>query len=132
MRGLTFHTINRKQSGWKKERCNKLFLNLQQRNNSKKNIQRLRKNDGNMLTTPEEIMNEIEKYYTEMFSAEDQEECREDLFFPYNHVKLTDDQKQSCEGLITEDELYLSIMCLKKGKTPGLSQLKCIKYFMNM
>ena len=93
----------------KGERCNKLFFYLQQRNNYKKNIQRLKKNNKNILTTPEEIMNEIEKYYTEMFTGEDQEGCREDIFFPYNHVKLTDDQKQSCEGLIKEDELYSSL-----------------------
>ena len=64
------------------------YIYLQQRINSKKNIQRLKKNDWHILTTPEEIMNEREKYYTECFSAEDQEECREDLFFPYNHVYL--------------------------------------------
>lgn len=38
-------------------------------------------NDGNILTTPEEIMNEIEKYYTPMYSEEDQEEDIFDLFF---------------------------------------------------
>lgn len=108
----------------KGEKCNKFFLNLQQRNNAKKNIQKFNKNDSKILTTPVDILNEVEKYFTETFSFMsspvplNEVNCK--LFFPHAHVKISDEQKESCEGLITENEHYQSIMPPQLGKTPGL------------
>lgn len=51
----------------------------------------------------------------------DKKNCGE--FFPTNYTRLTDEQKNSCEGLIMEEELHKSIMSFKTGKTPGLNGL---------
>ena len=48
----------KKAKGMEKgEKCNKLFLDLQQRNVSKKNIQKLIKSDSITLITPIDILN---------------------------------------------------------------------------
>lgn len=90
-----------------------LFFNLQDRNATKKNIQKLITNNGATLAAPVEILNEEAKYFTEMFSFQSPPTPLNDaycnVFFPKKHVKLSDTQKESCEGLITEDELLLAI-----------------------
>lgn len=70
------------------ERCNKFFLTLQRRNSSKKNIQKLIMNDGKILITPDEILNEIEKYCTQLYTEDIHEECDENILFPSKHAKL--------------------------------------------
>ena len=40
-------------------------------------------------------------------------------FFP-NNIKLTNVQKDQCEGQITEEELFEAIKSFQSGKTPGL------------
>ena len=49
-------------------------------------------------------------------------------FFPNNnnnnnHVKLTNFQKDPCEGQLTEEELFEAIKSFQSGKTPGLDDI---------
>ncbi|KAK7877865.1 hypothetical protein WMY93_031471, partial [Mugilogobius chulae] len=53
------------QTEWMKngEKCNKYFLNYQKKNLTKKNILRIELNNGQILESKQEIMNELENYY---------------------------------------------------------------------
>lgn len=68
-----------------------------------------------------------------MFSPEPQEEGNDKEFF-HQQSKKNEDQKESCEGLITEDELHRAILSFKKGKIPGLDviSIEMYKCFMNI
>lgn len=110
-----------KKAEWMKngEKCTKFFLNYQRQNYSKKNISRLILKSGQMINSKEEIQNELEKYFGEIFS----ENLATDLQYPFPiscKEKLSNSQKISCEGPITEEELHEVVWSFQKGKTPGV------------
>ena len=93
---------------------------MQHRNSSKKNVSKLTSNDEKSITSP--ILKEEAKYFTNIFSFQTTpallDSCNN--FFPGDYTfKLTDLQRDSCEGLIAENELKQAINSFKSGKTPG-------------
>lgn len=94
----------------KGERCNKFFLDLQKINVSKKNIQKLVKEDTSTITNPVEILQEMESYYKDLFSSNlklqaGSKHVEEELktFFPVSNTKLSAECQKMCEGQITKN-----------------------------
>ena len=119
------NTYFAKKAEWmeKGNKCTKFFLNMQHKNYSKKNIAKLSLDNQKFISSPHEILKEEENFYSKIFSFDSEstplESCNS--LFPHNfNNKLTDEQKQSTEGIITEDELWLAIKSFKPGKSPGL------------
>jgi len=107
------------------DRCTKQFLDLGRRNSSKKNVINLKTTDGENIQDPKRAIEEIKSFYHSLYSFSDPPKDLDDEncepFFPGDlHVHLDTEQKNSCEGLITEKELWEAIDSFKEGKTPGI------------
>jgi hypothetical protein len=114
--------IVRARANWHEhgEKSNKYFLNLEKRNQSKKNIKQLNV-DGKMINNPDSIISEQAKFYKALYSSRngysDQgfDEFTEGLNVPH----LADELKQSCEGILTNMECQKVIKEMKNNKSPG-------------
>ena len=93
------------------EKPSKYFLNLEKRLYNKKVISKLQVSDDKIITDPKEILEEEQKFYTELYSPDNlnKEEWNEQYtdFFPesHNHIKISEEQKTFCDLDITKDEL---------------------------
>ena len=106
----------------KGEKTTKYFLKMQHSNTSKKNITKLYLENGNTITSPVEILKEEVNFFAKIFSFETPPtpltSCSN--LFPENFEnKLSEEQKNQCEGPITEEELYQAILTFNQGKSPG-------------
>nr|QCF47480.1 putative RNA-dependent DNA polymerase [Erythrocytic necrosis virus] len=99
------------------EKCTKFFLNLQYRNTLKNNLQKLVTEDRVIYDSPNDILREEANYFQSHPLPLNDDYGKE--FFP-NNIKLTNVQKDQCEGQITEEELFEAIKSFQSGKTPGL------------
>ena len=101
------------------EKNTKYFLNLERKNASAKHVYQLQMEDGNLTTDPKTILSEQRSFYENLYSKHIEEEP--DISAPFNDniVKLTSDEANSCEGLVTEQECANSLRNMKNGKSPG-------------
>ena len=84
------------------ERNSKYFYHLERRNDSTKYITEL-----TAITEPQEILNEEYQFYKELYSSTRVSPDDEQFNFFFNNPvlpKISEVQKQSCEGLLTKDE----------------------------
>ena len=89
------------------ERNTKYFVNLEKRNNVKKHIRRLFVS-GVITTDPFKILDEQKHFYHNLYRSkfEDKDSKAGEAFLhSLNIPKLSEEQKQSCEGAISLDEI---------------------------
>ena len=104
--------IIRSRAKWSEEgeRCNKYFANLEKRNKKKSNIAILKLNENITITDRKKILQAIEDFYKALYSSKQKQfnEEKADIFLKSNNLpKLSDEDKQSCEGLLTKEECRL-------------------------
>ena len=107
------------------DRPSSYFLNLENSKQSKKSIYKIRAANGNIIDTKKEILEEISSYYTHLYSGKNSYVTSSDeikrAFMPNeSHVKLNQEQKDSCEGIITKEELTEVLKNTKNNKSPGI------------
>ena len=102
------------------EKSNKYFLNMEKNKQSKKNIRELNV-EGRIITDQKGILSEQAKFYENLYTSKGQcsdeqfQEFTEDLTIP----RLENEEKQSCEGLMTIGECGKVIKTMKNNKSPG-------------
>ena len=105
------------------EKPTKFFASIEKRNYVNKVINKINSN-GNNIQDPREILNELEKFYRNLYSSKvsirDQINNM-DRFLNNNLInKLTEEQKILCEGNITLVELKEVLKNMKHDKSPGI------------
>ena len=103
------------------ERSTKYFLNLEKRNHVKKHIQKLLIS-GSITTDPYRILAEQKRFYQNLYKTKDSVEATDSIEAFLNSLnipKLSEEQRQSCEGRITTEECRTIIETLKNNKSPG-------------
>ena len=113
------------------ERNSKYFYRLERRNHSAKYISELKRSDKATITKPKEILNEVYRFYNKLYTSTGA--CQDDQLFDHFFInpalpKISADQRQSCEGLLTKDECLASLKQMAKGKSPGLDGLSAEFY----
>ncbi len=106
------------------EKNNKYFLNLENRHFSDKTISKLVLDDNTEITDIKSIQLEQKAYFEKVYKSEQVNISNHDenLFFPENDralEKLTVDEKDSCEGYITEAECLNVLKGMSNEKSPG-------------
>ena len=104
------------------EKPSKFFASLERRNYINKLISKLRVEDK-IIEDPGNILKEIQHFCEKLYSKTiHQPHSREyTIFLNENNIrKLTYDQKMSCEGNITYEEVQEIIKDMKNEKTPGI------------
>jgi len=102
------------------EKPSKFFINLEKKNFLNKLITRLVDGDK-VAEKPLDILSVQREFYKNLYTSRIKEDEIESTFFlqEANIKKLSSSQKDSCEGLVTENEISKVIKGMKNGKTPG-------------
>ena len=88
----------------------------------------MKDNRNNTIETKPEILHEVHDYYRTLYKGNDcmanvPIEIKHNFLTPIPHITLSDDLKQKCEGVITEDELTEVLKLTKNNKSPGIDGL---------
>ena len=103
------------------ERSIKYFLNLEKRNHVKKHLRRLLIN-GSITSDPFGILNEQKRFYHSLYKSNVTDEDREngnEFLNNLNIPRLSEEQKQSCEGEIFVEEITAILNSFESNKSPG-------------
>ena len=101
----------------------KLLFNLEKNRSSTKIIPSLQLDNGESVTDQFDILKAQRDYYHKLYNKYPDESNMDekiDTFLKDCHPsKLTDTEKNSCEGMITLDEAYKALSLLNNGSSPG-------------
>ena len=115
--------IVRSRARWHEhgEKSTKYFLSLEKRNHTRKYIRKLSLS-GVITTNYKQILNSAADYYKGLYSSKSNQSQRnstDSLFRNINIPKLSEEQRTSCEGLISKEECKKAIEMFENGKTNG-------------
>lgn len=115
------------------EKPTKYFLSLESRNYISKQIPRIQKDDGSIITDQFKILNEIKMFYENLYRKRETiytEDFRLKLN-KFNVTKLTKEESDSLEGPINNTEVYNFLKKMKNDKSPGPDGFTCefFKFF---
>ena len=94
------------------ERSTKYFLNFEKRNNVKKHISKLHAS-GAITTNPFKVLDEQKRFYHNLYNSKSTDmDCKigETFLSNLNIPKLSEEQKQYCEGEIPLEEIKLIVL----------------------
>ena len=104
------------------EKSTKYFLNLEKRNHVKKHIRKLCIN-GKITTDPHCILKEQERFYRELYKSSINSpnigEKISSFLNDLNIPQLSEEEKNSCEGLISPEECSELLDSFQSNKSPG-------------
>ena len=103
------------------ERSTKYFFNLEKRNYNRKVISELENENGEVISNEEQILLEIEHYYSNLYSSkinlseETLRQFTEDLELP----QLSNEESEKLDGPLTFEECRTILASFEKDKSPG-------------
>ena len=129
-RQKTKGAILRSRARWQEqgEHNTKYFLNLEKRNHCRKSITKLKINDNEYRYTSNqfEILREEKKFYETLYQSRKSEthmQSNSTFFETENVTSLNEEEKLSCEGIISENECLRALKDFKNCKSPGTDSL---------
>ena len=105
-----------------RERSSKYCFNLEKRNYENKCITSLKRDNGSSISDPDEVLQEQKSYYQNLYSSQNPQvdDPRFNNFFQNEMIKTVDnEQKERCEGLLTDSECRYALKGFQKKKSPG-------------
>lgn len=100
------------------ERPTSYFCNLEKRNYFNKALPFVQVGEQ-IITEQNEILQQKALYYKELYSSKHSDEPTDHFLQNDNIERLTEDQKQKCEGPITEYEVKIALKNMANNKSPG-------------
>lgn len=109
----------RSRANWHEngEKCTEYFCKLEKKNFIQKTITELIKDDGIHISDQSKILDEQKHFYQTLYSKSIFD-CNDVSFFNHD-IKLTQEQRDLCEGNITYKECGEALKLMKNGKSPG-------------
>ena len=104
------------------EKNAKYFLNLEKRHYKQGTISQLKVDENNFITSDQEILAEGESFFINLYTSNRNVHNlinRYDFFKHENDTVLNDEERNNCEGLLTERECLAALKTMELGKTPG-------------
>jgi hypothetical protein len=103
------------------EKNSKFFLNLEKRNYNMKCITKLLDENSDEISKPDEILTYEEHFYKRLYSETNVEAGEEITNFFKNEtlLRLSNEDREICEGQISIEEIGKALKQLKNGKSPG-------------
>ena len=90
---------------------------------TEKTVKRVLDDDGNVITSQKEILNELKKYYQNLFKSKDSGlvDCNiNDLQSLSGFKNLSENDANSLEGYLTINEISKALKAMKNQKCPGI------------
>ncbi len=112
------------------EKSTKYFLNLEKHRGKQRGMIRLKKENGEIVTEQQEIMNEQVKFYRNLYKKKtnfDKQKLHEFLN-DVNIPKLSKEDADKCEGLVTVNECMNALKKMKNDSSPGLDGITAAWY----
>ena len=132
--GETYDYINegikiRSRASWYEsgERDSRYFNQLLQINKKKSIIKKLVTENGEIIDQQKEVLNQIKTFYTNLYSRKEIEIT--DLNFFRGLPTISNENKELCEGDISEGECFAVIKEMKHNKAPGNDGLTAEFYY---
>ena len=120
---ITAGLILRSRANWYeyREKSSEYFLNLEKRNKAKSHVRTLVSDSGIKINDPYEILSCMRDFYSNLYKCHGMKTEKECLQYLYdlNRPQLSDQDCNSCEGLLTKKECWDSLDAMKNGKSPG-------------
>ena len=103
------------------EKNNKFFLNLENHNHKKNWIRKIHTQNNDLTTSPREIMNELEYFYTDLYkdTVEDDPLIANTFLDNTDTPRLNEQQKTKNDGKLTTLECFNALKTFNKNKSPG-------------
>ena len=107
--------------GRRGRKTNAIFCSLESRNFVNKTIPKVQQENGNVITTQEEILKEVQHFYSNLYALLNSKTDinDQDILNNLQHPVLTDIESSSLEGKITADEIFKVLRNMKNNKSPG-------------
>ena len=99
------------------EKSSSFFFNLEKYNYTRKNRNRLMREDGTVTTNPREILDEQFKFYNRLFTGVIQEDYS--FLDQLDAPKINDMEREEADKVITLDEIKRAIKDMDFNKVPG-------------
>ena len=117
----------REPDGTMKEKKNtKYSLNLEKRHYRHGTISRLKKSENDFPTTDKGILHECESFFKDLYSSKTKTDSilpDTNFFFSENDTGLSNEERDSIEGLLTELECLNALKDMESDKSPGTDGL---------
>ena len=133
---ITEGIIMRSKTDWYEhgEKSTKYFLNLEKRNKAKLHIRKIITDDLRETSDPEIIMSNLKKFYGTLYKSRSHKTKSECLSYldSLGIPKLSEDEKNLCEGKLTVKECWDALNSMGANKSPrndGLSKEFYICFF---
>ena len=108
------------RTGTKKvKKNNKCFLNLEKSNKKKSCVRNIVTGDETITANPKTIMNELESFYSNLYSEGNSGHSSSFLDDLKEFPTLTEELRNLCEGKIEYNECFKVLQSFQKNKTPG-------------
>ena len=108
------------------EKDSKYFLSLQKRHYKQGTISRLKKSENEFATTDKEILHECESFFEDLYFCKMKTDSllpETVFFFSENDTVLSNEERDSIEGLLTELECFNALKDMEPDKSPGTDGL---------
>jgi len=105
------------------EKSHGFFLNLEKYRGKMKTFTKIKKEDGTMTEDIQEILRTQKEFYEQLYSNENTDSEVQDYFLNSLDATLTDQKRDSCEGLITHEEATKAMKEMANNKSPGCDGL---------
>ena len=120
--------ILRSRTRWHNEgeKNTKYFLNLEKRHYRQGTISRLKRNENDFVSSDKEILQECEFFFKDLYSSKMKTESllpEIDFFFSENDTVLSNEERDSIEGFLSELECFNAMKDMKPDKSPGTDGL---------
>ena len=102
------------------EKCSKYFMQLEKRNYLQKGI-RVLQTDNGVIREQKDILKEQVTYYKNLYSTRNSNVCNvgKCSFFDTEFPQLGENDKETCDGEVTIEELGYALKQLSNNKSPG-------------
>ena len=112
------------------EQSTSYFLRLEKKHQVFNQIDTLMKENGHMARTNEEILNEAVTFYTKLYSTTNPTANEIDVYLTQTNFvyKLSPEDRNLCEGLISREECHNAVKNLQDNKSPGIDGL-CAEFY---
>lgn len=105
------------------EKSTRYFYSLENQQKTKQTIKLLTKNNVDTITETHDFITETHAFYKNLYSLQQTDSAKQNDFLNIETPTLTPDDRNLCEGHITENELLLALKTMENNKSPGLDGL---------
>ena len=105
------------------EKSTRYFFSLENQQKTKQTIKVLTKNNLDTITDTHDIITETRAFYKKLYMAQPTDPYKQTEFLNITTPTLTQQDRNPCEGHITENELQTALKTMENNKSPGLDGL---------